>query len=128
MVMSVLCFFLMIRRPPRSTLFPYTTLFRSDTPGRRRLATGVLAPALGLAPSPVVALSPVLNRPTTTPQLLTCFPWCLRCQQHEYYPSPDDGFLEQLDHYRLPLPSKPCPGQRRYRRSIAMKIGRASCR
>src|ERR1017187_9850233 len=28
-------FFLMIRRPPRSTLFPYTTLFRS---GLRRLA------------------------------------------------------------------------------------------
>src|SRR3712207_8889975 len=23
-------FFLMVRRPPRSTLFPYTTLFRSD--------------------------------------------------------------------------------------------------
>src|SRR5258708_24428467 len=23
----------MIRRPPRSTLFPYTTLFRSDQPG-----------------------------------------------------------------------------------------------
>src|SRR6266404_8273151 len=26
----ILLFFLMIRRPPRSTLFPYTTLFRSD--------------------------------------------------------------------------------------------------
>src|SRR3712207_7254323 len=26
-------FFLMIRRPPRSTLFPYTTLFRSPVPG-----------------------------------------------------------------------------------------------
>src|SRR2546422_4504741 len=26
---SVCFFFLMIRRPPRSTLFPYTTLFRS---------------------------------------------------------------------------------------------------
>src|SRR5258708_11860738 len=26
---SVVFFFLMIRRPPRSTLFPYTTLFRS---------------------------------------------------------------------------------------------------
>src|SRR3712207_8704224 len=25
-----MCFFLMIRRPPRSTLFPYTTLFRSQ--------------------------------------------------------------------------------------------------
>src|SRR2546430_3949881 len=35
-------FFLMIRRPPRSTLFPYTTLFRShlalaDTPVPQRL-------------------------------------------------------------------------------------------
>src|SRR4029077_8357694 len=31
-------FFLMIRRPPRSTLFPYTTLFRSAGPaGLRRL-------------------------------------------------------------------------------------------
>src|SRR5437667_11979354 len=27
--MSIQLFFLMIRRPPRSTLFPYTTLFRS---------------------------------------------------------------------------------------------------
>src|SRR2546430_12233018 len=32
--MLFLFFFLMIRRPPRSTLFPYTTLFRSR---RRRL-------------------------------------------------------------------------------------------
>src|SRR2546430_15529992 len=28
-------FFLMIRRPPRSTLFPYTTLFRSHRTDRR---------------------------------------------------------------------------------------------
>src|SRR3989449_10879638 len=28
-----LFFFLMIRRPPRSTLFPYTTLFRSQARG-----------------------------------------------------------------------------------------------
>src|SRR6266496_5182494 len=28
-------FFLMIRRPPRSTLFPYTTLFRSRCPPSR---------------------------------------------------------------------------------------------
>src|SRR3712207_8866924 len=27
----------MIRRPPRSTLFPYTTLFRSGQPGHRPL-------------------------------------------------------------------------------------------
>src|SRR5216684_7638384 len=28
----IIFFFLMIRRPPRSTLFPYTTLFRSQSP------------------------------------------------------------------------------------------------
>src|SRR2546421_11058977 len=33
-------FFLMIRRPPRSTLFPYTTLFRSFS--RRVFCAGVL--------------------------------------------------------------------------------------
>src|SRR2546430_13571410 len=31
----------MIRRPPRSTLFPYTTLFRSRLVGRERLEAGV---------------------------------------------------------------------------------------
>src|SRR2546427_9135334 len=50
-------FFLMIRRPPRSTLFPYTTLFRSPTVSPRHPVTG---PALigsstfaprGLAPA-----------------------------------------------------------------------------
>src|SRR5258708_11166810 len=34
-------FFLMIRRPPRSTLFPYTTLFRSRT--ETNLAIGATA-------------------------------------------------------------------------------------
>src|SRR3712207_2012129 len=33
---ALVFFFLMIRRPPRSTLFPYTTLFRSaEEPGER---------------------------------------------------------------------------------------------
>src|SRR5258708_21295484 len=31
-------FFLMIRRPPRSTLFPYTTLFRSSSQSRVSIA------------------------------------------------------------------------------------------
>src|SRR3989442_10495159 len=37
MSLFFLFFFLMIRRPPRSTLFPYTTLFRSlrDASGRQ---------------------------------------------------------------------------------------------
>src|SRR5256885_3424637 len=40
-------FFLMIRRPPRSTLFPYTTLFRSRTARAPRLATRKTPPATG---------------------------------------------------------------------------------
>src|SRR3712207_6898683 len=32
-MLATVIFFLMIRRPPRSTLFPYTTLFRSDRLG-----------------------------------------------------------------------------------------------
>src|SRR2546426_10428344 len=36
---SAFFFFLMIRRPPRSTLFPYTTLFRSHAQGRRHRET-----------------------------------------------------------------------------------------
>src|ERR1035438_1061183 len=31
----------MIRRPPRSTLFPYTTLFRSPYPSHTTIVTGV---------------------------------------------------------------------------------------
>src|SRR2546422_10673542 len=38
-IIHSLFFFLMIRRPPRSTLFPYTTLFRSlPKDGARRLS------------------------------------------------------------------------------------------
>src|SRR5687768_18196093 len=41
-------FFLMIRRPPRSTLFPYTTLFRSTPPG-------------GPVPVPPPSTSPIIE-------------------------------------------------------------------
>src|SRR5579884_3937967 len=38
-------FFLIIRRPPRSTLFPYTTLFRSCRGSWRRAATSGTSPS-----------------------------------------------------------------------------------
>src|SRR3712207_9476866 len=51
-----LVFFLMIRRPPRSTLFPYTTLFRSHLGGGPRgaalLRLAFEAPALGAVADP----------------------------------------------------------------------------
>src|SRR5256886_8775188 len=46
--MILFFFFLMIRRPPRSTLFPYTTLFRSVLEdARRRGCRLVDVPSLG---------------------------------------------------------------------------------
>src|SRR2546430_14793106 len=44
-------FFLMIRRPPRSTLFPYTTLFRSQFALQDTLVSAI-ARALNLSLSP----------------------------------------------------------------------------
>src|SRR2546426_4709540 len=37
----------MIRRPPRSTLFPYTTLFRSSNPGGATLGGTIVVAAVG---------------------------------------------------------------------------------
>src|SRR3989442_11404974 len=54
--MHDLFFFLMIRRPPRSTLFPYTTLFRSPEGTVRFRLDGLLADHLKVP----VALHPAL--------------------------------------------------------------------
>src|SRR2546422_7517394 len=50
----------MIRRPPRSTLFPYTTLFRSGVEARRR--------DLRLEETAVAALQRALGRERRAPQ------------------------------------------------------------
>src|SRR2546429_6790656 len=53
LLMQIIFFFLMIRRPPRSTLFPYTTLFRSEPSDGGSAATGG-AGVLSLAAHPVL--------------------------------------------------------------------------
>src|SRR5256886_12017099 len=53
-------FFLMIRRPPRSTLFPYTTLFRSRVEVERR-ALQVLVAQPGLEPERRLAPQPAME-------------------------------------------------------------------
>src|SRR2546425_3047208 len=47
----------MIRRPPRSTLFPYTTLFRSVLACSRALTPGPGRPLLGTWSSPTASLT-----------------------------------------------------------------------
>src|SRR3712207_7349327 len=64
----MLFFFLMIRRPPRSTLFPYTTLFRSpwstlpSPPDRRRHLPPQCARAPHLRASAEVCARPARHR------------------------------------------------------------------
>src|SRR5229473_2896754 len=77
-------FFLMIRRPPRSTLFPYTTLFRSrddplsdlsridrpqDDAADRREALGLLSPSLALALTSGQRFRHAVKRPPELGQL-----------------------------------------------------------
>src|SRR2546426_7687210 len=49
-LLSLFFFFLMIRRPPRSTLFPYTTLFRSGlTDTSKNIAVAPIWDTCGMA-------------------------------------------------------------------------------
>src|SRR3712207_8898100 len=84
----------MIRRPPRSTLFPYTTLFRSPGAGRaRRRALGaplshpaaglraiVLLPALHACFSP--AITRRQSRPSSSPRLASLGSSECRSEEH----------------------------------------------
>src|SRR5258708_28874072 len=55
----------MIRRPPRSTLFPYTTLFRSTGVASTRVASDAVRPS---APAITTASAPSTSRPSTCPR------------------------------------------------------------
>src|SRR3712207_9021093 len=67
-VSFMLFFFLMIRRPPRSTLFPYTTLFRSPEHGVSQPSDlrrdGGLQPVLGPRAEPVAGVREVDRKST----------------------------------------------------------------
>src|SRR2546422_5940945 len=63
----------MIRRPPRSTLFPYTTLFRSLSPRLRRREGGYASPrgvflASWCGVRGAVSLAAALSVPITLPR------------------------------------------------------------
>src|SRR5689334_25094337 len=72
----LLFFFLMIRPPPRSTLFPYTTLFRSRFVNDATPLPLVVAVAVPFNVPPPVAIAAV----TVTPAWLTAFP--ARSEEH----------------------------------------------
>src|SRR3712207_7908019 len=62
-------FFLMIRRPPRSTLFPYTTLFRSSSSPTKPTATGTTTSSAAPTSAAPTSAAPTTT-PTTTPSTI----------------------------------------------------------
>src|SRR2546421_8934765 len=64
----------MIRRPPRSTLFPYTTLFRSKQKTAYEIVTGVQTCAL-----PIRSEEPRLN---SSHDQISYAVFCLRSEEH----------------------------------------------
>src|SRR3989449_9725784 len=98
----------MIRRPPRSTLFPYTTLFRSLRQGKRLQFSAGLSPTF-FAFFP--GFGPIARiRHSVSPQI-----------SYAYAPGStvDSAFAFALDPTRRNFTARSDPQQ---------KIGRASCR
>src|SRR5262249_60395046 len=68
----LLLFFLMIRRPPRSTLFPYTTLFRSSgaaANSRSPIVNGIKRSAVPCATKTRPWVRPILRSEEHTSEL-----------------------------------------------------------
>src|SRR5437899_9510962 len=84
-------FFLMIRRPPRSTLFPYTTLFRSgDTSFRPRDAV-----KSRVAPTDYAALDRKSTRLNSSHLGISYAVFCLKKKKNIIY-----------SNFRTPLPKQ----------------------
>src|SRR2546427_4036110 len=84
-------FFLMIRRPPRSTLFPYTTLFRSRAHGAMEKALDEAwesrAPDLPInTPYELLTMASIIEKETALaserPQIAGVFMRRLRSEEH----------------------------------------------
>src|SRR5258705_12100325 len=81
----------MIRRPPRSTLFPYTTLFRSDEPHQiTDSAFNALLKTLEEPPSHVVFML-ATTQPEDIPQTIRS-----RCQHFSFRAVRFEEILNQL--------------------------------
>src|SRR5258708_10853858 len=91
----------MIRRPPRSTLFPYTTLFRSERDGvaavEEPLGVGsavvvaVVAPAFFAAADVAVMRDRKSTRLNSSHQIISYAVFCLKkknAAMHGYGPTP----------------------------------------
>src|SRR5256885_5122701 len=105
-IFCFLFFFLMIRRPPRSTLFPYTTLFRSCGPCRFRSSPGARTRPLPSPPAPrpgADARGPRSEEHTSELQS-PCNLVCRLLLEKKNY-RPRDPYTSECSHHRVAAPS-----------------------
>src|SRR5258706_13986911 len=102
-------FFLMIRRPPRSTLFPYTTLFRSVT--EEEVHVEVLAAANRFSAAVSAAADAIAIGPRDREVRRNTLLWKI-----DGIPLAQRAAAEPKGTAGLPALFPPAPAQRRYRR------------
>src|SRR5258708_30077489 len=79
-------FFLMIRRPPRSTLFPYTTLFRSSCGFTCRRGNALSAqPLLGVGLGAQRAQDRKSTRLNSSHQIISYAVFCLKKKKISFF-------------------------------------------
>src|SRR2546430_14979124 len=117
-IVNLNIFFLMIRRPPRSTLFPYTTLFRSPNVGgiteMMKIAAICETHFVGIVPhftGPIATAALVNSLGTFSGPLLMEYnfegkelphvPVCLDFKHGKLYPNDRPGLGVELDMSKL---------------------------
>src|SRR2546430_12233519 len=90
-------FFLMIRRPPRSTLFPYTTLFRSGRQDAQRRPAGKPARDLGCAQDG----DRKSTRLNSSHSQISYAVFCLKKKKQRDCVSDDPETTTRIQHYQL---------------------------
>src|SRR5215204_7242772 len=80
----VFFFFLMIRRPPRSTLFPYTTLFRSRAPNGPSPASRISPPRRRRKRWPSASRDRKSTRLNSSHTVISYAVFCLKKKKKKY--------------------------------------------
>src|SRR2546430_7301831 len=104
-------FFLMIRRPPRSTLFPYTTLFRSLHPHRKGNILRLL-PEEGREPHAVLDGGERDRKSTRLNSSHSQISYAVFCLKKNNSPRPHHS-PGQRSRHPVDLPRTPLPPRRR---------------
>src|SRR5258708_29395046 len=78
-------FFLMIRRPPRSTLFPYTTLIRSSSSPSGSASSGASSRRLAATGASAIGADRKSTRLNSSYQIISYAVFCLKKKKNGAY-------------------------------------------